>query len=270
MSLVKNQDIRIFYEVVGQGQPLVLLHGFAGNSKDWKRNGYVEKLSDDYQLILIDERGHGLSDKPHDPAAYEIEKRASDIVAVLEDLDLKKSHVWGYSMGGEVCFGLAQFHADCIESLIIGGMAPSSPVHPKAYDEQIAVLKRGIVAAADAWGYDSSERREEFLKNDPKALIASTIAARDWSGCEDILETLEIPCLIYVGEADSFMFDAAKRGASQIPEARLVIIPGLDHGQAYADSRLILPLVRDFLHNRIKNKNLKNNRETGDLEEDGI
>ncbi len=78
MSLVKNQDIRIFYEVVGQGQPLVLLHGFAGNSKDWKRNGYVEKLSDDYQLILIDERGHGLSDKPHDPAAYEIEKRASD------------------------------------------------------------------------------------------------------------------------------------------------------------------------------------------------
>lgn len=108
MPFVKNQDIRIFYEVIGQGQPLVLLHGFAGNSKDWKRNGYVKKLSDDYQLILIDERGHGLSDKPHDPAAYETKKRASDIVAVLEDLNLKKSHVWGYSMGGEVCFGLGK------------------------------------------------------------------------------------------------------------------------------------------------------------------
>ena len=252
MSLIKNQDIRIFYEVVGQGQPLVLLHGFAGNSKDWKRNGYVETLSDDYQLILIDERGHGLSDKPHDPAVYEIEKRASDIVAVMEDLNLKKSHVWGYSMGGEVCFGLAQFYADCIESLIIGGMAPFPPAHSEAYDDQIAVLKSGIAAAADAWGYDSSERREEFLRNDPKALIASTIAARDWSGCEDTLETLKIPCLIYVGKADSFMLDAAKRGASQIPEAKLIIIPGLDHGQAYADSRLILPHVRDFLQNRIK------------------
>ena len=48
------------------------------------------------------------------------------------------------------------------------------------------------------------------------------------------------------------MFDAAKRGASQISKAKLVIIPGLDHGQAYADSRLILPHVRDFLQNRIK------------------
>ena len=252
MPFVINQDIRIFYEVIGQGQPLVLLHGFAGNSKDWKRNGYIEKLSDDYRLILIDERGHGLSDKPHDPAAYKIQTRASDIVAVLAGLDLQKSHVWGYSMGGEVCFGLAQFHADCIESLIIGGMVPFPPVHPEVYDEQIAILERSIVAAADAWGYDSSERREEFLRNDPKALIASTIAARDWTGCEEILETLEIPCLIYVGEADSFMFDAVKRGADQIPEAKLVIIPGLDHGQAYADSRLILPHVRDFLHNRTK------------------
>ncbi len=252
MPIVKNQDIHIFYEVIGQGQPLVLLHGFAGNSKDWKRNGYVEKLSDDYQLILIDERGHGLSDKPHDPAAYEMQKRTSDIVAVLEDLDLRKSHVWGYSMGGEVCFGLAQFYADCIESLIIGGMAPFPPAHPEVYDEQIAVLKRGIATASNVWGYESYEKREEFLRNDPKALIASTIAARDGSGCEDILETLEIPCLIYVGEADSFMLDAAKRGASQIPEAKLIIIPGLDHGQAYTDSRLILPHVRDFLQNRIK------------------
>ena len=252
MPFVINQDIRIFYEVIGQGQPLVLLHGFAGNSKDWKRNGYIEKLSDDYRLILIDERGHGLSDKPHDPAAYKIQTRASDIVAVLAGLDLQKSHVWGYSMGGEVCFGLAQFHADCIESLIIGGMVPFPPVHPEVYDEQIAILERSIVAAADAWGYDSSERREEFLRNDPKALIASTIAARDWTGCEDILATLEIPCLIYVGETDSFMLDAAKRGAGQIPKAKLVIIPGLDHGQAYADSRLILPHVRDFLHNRTK------------------
>ena len=250
MPLIKNQDIHIFYEVVGQGQPLVMLHGFAGNSKDWKRNGYVEKLSDDYQLILIDERGHGLSDKPHDPAAYKIEKRTSDIVAVMEYLGLKRSHIWGYSMGGEVCFGLAQFYADCIESLIIGGMAPFPPAHPEVYDEQLAVLKRGITTAADTWGYDSSERREEFLRNDPKALIASTIAARDWSGCEDILETLEIPCLIYVGEADSFMFDVAKRGAGQIPEAKFVIIPGLDHGQAYADSHLILPHVKDFLQKR--------------------
>ena len=201
MPLIKNQDIRIFYEVVGRGQPLVLLHGFAGNSKDWKRNGYVETLSDDYQLILIDERGHGLSDKPHDPAAYEMQKRASDIVAVLEDLNLKKTPVWGYSMGGEVCFGLAQFYSDC------------------------------------------------------KALIASTIAARDWSGCEDILETLEIPCLIYVGETDSFMFDSVKRGASQIPEAKFVIIPGRDHGQAYADSHLILPHVRDFLRKKGMNAN---------------
>ena len=247
MSRVKNQDIHISYEVIGNGQPLVLLHGFAGHSNDWKRNGYVGELRNDYQLILIDERGHGLSDKPTDPSAYEMQKRASDIVAVLDDLGLEMSYVWGYSMGGEVCFGLAQFNADRVESLIIGGMAPFPPNHPEVYNEQIAYLEKGISTAADAWGYGSPESREDFLRNDAKALIASTIAARDWTGCEHILETLEVPCFVYVGEADSFMFDATKRGADRIPCAQFVAIPNLDHGQTYSECQKVLPYVKDFL-----------------------
>lgn len=247
MSRVKNQDIYISYEVIGNGQPLVLLHGFAGHSKDWKRNGFVDGLCEDFQLILIDERGHGLSDKPHNPQSYEMQKRASDIVAVLNDLGLKTAHFWGYSMGGEVCFGLAQFYTDRIESLIIGGMAPFPPNHPEVYDEQIALLKKGISITAEAWGYESRESREDFLRNDARALKASMIAARDWPGCEHILETLRVPCFVYSGENDSFMFDATKRGADLIPNAQFVTIPNLDHGQTYSYSQKILPIVKNFI-----------------------
>jgi pimeloyl-ACP methyl ester carboxylesterase len=73
-------------------------------------NGYVEALRPDYQLILVDARGHGASDKPHEPAAYALSLRVSDIVAVLDALHLSTAHFWGYSMGavdwvwhGEVC-----------------------------------------------------------------------------------------------------------------------------------------------------------------------
>jgi hypothetical protein len=81
-----NDGIRIHYEVEGVGPPLMLHHGFTISLEEWRRFGYVDALKSEYQVILIDARGHGASDKPHDPAAYEMARRAGDVVAVLDDL----------------------------------------------------------------------------------------------------------------------------------------------------------------------------------------
>src|SRR5262245_12825985 len=70
MPYAENRGLRIHYEVEGQGPTLVLQHGFTHSVRRWYLHGYVEALRTDYELVLIDARGHGLSDKPHDPTAY--------------------------------------------------------------------------------------------------------------------------------------------------------------------------------------------------------
>jgi hypothetical protein len=83
-----NQGVRIHYQIEGDGQPLVLQHGFTDSLEAWYELGYVEGLKTDYRLILIDARGHGASDKPHQPDAYERDRNVADITTVLDDLEI--------------------------------------------------------------------------------------------------------------------------------------------------------------------------------------
>jgi len=119
-----NNSILIHYEVEGNGSPLVLCHGSFGSLEDWRQFGYVDALADRHKLILIDSRGHGKSDKPHDPASYSLDLRASDIIAVLDELNIQTADFIGYSMGGWIGFGLARYAPDRFRSLILGGAHP--------------------------------------------------------------------------------------------------------------------------------------------------
>lgn len=100
MPFANNDGIRIHYHVEGSGPPVVLHAGFTVDLEAWYEWGYVDALRPEYRLILIDPRGHGKSDKPHDPAAYEMSLRAGDVLAVLDNLGLQQAHYIGYSMGG--------------------------------------------------------------------------------------------------------------------------------------------------------------------------
>ena len=105
MPFANNEGIKIYYEVEGQGTPLVMAHGLGGSLDDWRDLGWTERLRDRYQLILVDGRGHGRSDKPHDQEAYRHRHVAADHVAVLDDAGLYQAHFLGWSMGGIVCLG---------------------------------------------------------------------------------------------------------------------------------------------------------------------
>jgi pimeloyl-ACP methyl ester carboxylesterase len=100
MPFVDNRGVRIHYATMGNGPALVLHHGTTGSGADWIDLGYVDALKADHQLIMLDSRGHGESDKPHDSSAYELSLRTSDVVAVLDDLGLQKFDYFGYSLGG--------------------------------------------------------------------------------------------------------------------------------------------------------------------------
>ena len=87
----------------------------------WKEHGFVDALSDKFRVICVDSLGHGLSDKPVDPALYEQESRSGDIVAVIDDLGYDRAHLIRYSMGGWISVGVAKHCRERLASLTIGG-----------------------------------------------------------------------------------------------------------------------------------------------------
>ena len=250
MPYVDNSGVNIHYHVEGEGPPLVLQHGVTNSLKSWYAYGFVEELQKDYRLILVDARGHGRSSKPHDPKDYDLKLRVNDILAVMDDLGVEKAHYMGYSMGGRIGFGLVMHALDRFHSLIIGGMSANTANSDTPPQDRIDLLRQGMahyVAHAEAKeGPMDAGRRERLLDNDPEALIAATTAPRGTDGLEELLPGLDIPCLLYCGEADGF-FTGAKEAYQAIPNALFASFPGLNHGQTSRAAELVLPHVTEFL-----------------------
>ena len=247
MSYVENQGVGIHYTVEGEGPPLVLMHGLGQSIDMWRRSGYVEALRGDFRLILIDSRGHGASSRPRDPEAYRMALRVGDVVAVLNDLDISEAHYLGYSMGAWIGWGIAKYAPERFRSLILGGRAPAED--PRKGHPLLESLKSGmettLAAAKSVYGSGwTSQVKAMVLAMDLEALVA-LLSLRERVGYEDMLPTLTVPCLIYVGEADGY-YSGAKKASEVLPNATFVSLPGLDHVQA-ARIDLVLPHVREFL-----------------------
>src|SRR4051812_35594588 len=199
MPYATNDGVRIHYHVEGNGPSVVLQAGFTLDMHAWYEWGYVDALQPDYQLILIDPRGHGRSDKPHDPTAYEMSLRAADVLAVLDDLGVEQAHYLGYSMGGRIGFDTAKLAPERLRSLMIGG---SSPFAASGEANRTVTFKDGMAAFLERQPLPDHIKtpafRAQMLANDPEALIASSI---DRPGIEKILPTLLMPCLVYYGDA---------------------------------------------------------------------
>ena len=250
MPYVDNSGVQIHYHVEGDGPPLVVQHGLTGSLKNWYVYGFVETFKKHYRLILVDARGHGRSSKPHDPEAYDLKLRVSDILAVMDDLGVDKAHYMGYSMGGRIGFGIVKHALDRFHSFIIGGMGADVANTDVPPARRIDLLRQGMdayVADSEAKeGPMESGRRERLLDNDPEALIAATTAPMGTDGVETLLPGLNIPFMLYCGVYDGF-FPASELASKAIPGAVFVPLPGLDHGQASRDMESVLPHISKFL-----------------------
>lgn len=249
MPCANNHGVRIHYEVEGEGPPLVLLHGLSEDLAWWRDYGYVDSLRNNYKLILIDARGHGASDKPHNPDAYKLELSVSDIVEVLNDLRISKAHFLGFSMGGWVGFGIGKYASERFHSLIIGAM---SPYKEPAKDDLHEYFKKGkdFVWADLEKRYGSKIMtrviKARWMANDFKALTAMA-SSEDWlNSLDDVLPTITLPCLLFVGEADPF-YPGVKKCATSMPNAAFVSFPNLLHVETLYRSDLVIPHVKKFL-----------------------
>jgi pimeloyl-ACP methyl ester carboxylesterase len=254
MPFVSNAGIRIHYQVEGDGPPLFLHAGFLTILERWYETGYVEALKDDYQLILIDPRGQGRSDKPHEPEAYDLPRFVDDIVAVLDELSLERVHFWGYSMGGQIGFAAGVFAPDRFHSLILGGSDPyfedPATVVLPTVAEEVIVLRQGMPAFIQTYeehyGPLPLDVRQQWLNFDAEAMAANTLATEHYPIISDHLAEVTLPTLIYCG-TDELHFEKSHRAAATMPNAMFVSLEGLNHAQAFRRSDLILPHVRTFL-----------------------
>jgi pimeloyl-ACP methyl ester carboxylesterase len=206
--------------------------------------GYRDVLRRHYQLILIDARGHGASDKPHEPAAYALPLRVADVTAVLDALSIPHAHYFGYSMGGWIGFGLAKYAPERARTLILGG------AHPYAEPMQArqTIMTQGLdtfLAASERFlgRHMTPTLRARLMMTNLDALRAQT---QDRSSIADVLPTMTMPCLLFAGETEPRL-PSVQRCLQHMPNVTFFVVPGCDHMGAWAASDVVLPQVTTFL-----------------------
>jgi pimeloyl-ACP methyl ester carboxylesterase len=217
-----NDGVRIHYEVEGAG-PTVLLHaGLAMCGEDWRDFGQVEVLKQDFRLILVDGRGFGSSDKPHDPAAYDLPLLVSDLTAILDDLGLKQAHYYGHSYGGGVGWDLAAYAPSRFRSLIISGAHPYGESSRGIRDLLQQSPEAFLGAIDEIYGpHMNPTRRARLEKNDFKALLAMS---NDRPSLEDALPSMHMPLLLIIGEDDPKL-PQVQQAFKHLPNADMLALP---------------------------------------------
>lgn len=246
MPYVKSEDVQVHYEVEGEGSPLILQHGFTDDLNVWKDAGYTVALRPGRRLVLINARGHGQSEKPHDPKAYAPELHVADVLAVLDDLGLRTARYYGYSMGGLIGFALAKHAPERFTAMILGGAHPNR-LPPAQSDPLIELLRRGPEALLGVYeGFVTPEKRDRLLANDMTALIAWRTNRITTFAFPEVVETMPVPCLLYAGDADA-IHDTVRETAAKMPRGEFYSVRGQTHVQTQYRSELVLPQVREFL-----------------------
>lgn len=243
-----SAGVRIGYDDVGEGPPVILLHGFASDrTTNWRRPGWYRKLADaGRRVIAPDFRGHGDSSKPHDPSAYGREAMVEDVVGLLDRLSLPTVDVFGYSMGAQVAAQLLVDHPDRVNAVVLGG-ADASVLRDAPNQEPIAEALEStdpdaIDHPAGRWFRAFAERQG----GDPAALAA---AMRAFSRFDlDRLAAVDTPVLVAAGGDDRIAEDP-ERLASVLPLGESLVIADRDHMTTVGDPELQDAVV-DFLDRR--------------------
>lgn len=244
-----SNGVQIHYTVQGLGDPVVLIHGFTSSiDSNWRTNGIIDKLSSDFQVIALDTRGHGKSDKPHDAASYGTEM-TEDVVRLLDHLEIDKAHIVGYSMGGFITLKLLTDHPDRFLSAVLGGSGWSEE-GLEGLDELAESLETGkgigpLIEALTPEGQPvPSEEQMAMINqmlmatNDPLALAAVIHGMDDLEITEEQIRSIEVPVLALIGEIDPLR-STVDRLLEVHPDVEVVVLEGKDHMTAISDPALV-------------------------------
>jgi pimeloyl-ACP methyl ester carboxylesterase len=249
MPSFRNGDVEIAYVDAGEGEPVVLVHGFASNKEtNWVNPGWVGTLTRaGRRAIALDNRGHGASSKPYDARAYHSATMADDVRALLDHLEIERADVMGYSMGARIAAFLAVTHPRRVRSVVLGGLGIRLVEGVGLPDSIADALEApSLDEVGDPTGRIFRAFAEQ-TRSDLKALAACIRGLRQELSREQV-GGIKAPVLVAVGTQDP-VAGSAQALAALIPGARALDIPGRDHMLAVGD-KAYKAGVLEFLNQR--------------------
>ncbi len=243
--------VRIAWEAVGEGPPVVLVHGFgASRVQNWRAPGWYDTLTGGgYSVVAFDCRGHGESDKPHDSAAYTEEAMANDIGLVMRAAGHERAFVMGYSMGGSLALRFAYEHPEQVNAAIAGGVGANYFTRTQNWRATIA---DGLLAEESASLTPVQRMFRNFAHQpgkDPRALSACMREPKPPLSREQ-LASINLPTLVVCGETDAVSGPPAPLAAA-LGNARAVTVPKRDHMLTVGDKvykQVVLEFLADSAH----------------------
>ena len=253
-------------ELAGQGEALLLLHGFTGAAETMRE--LADALAGEFRTIAVDLLGHGESDAPRDPSRYALECTVGDLARLLDALGVPRAHVLGYSLGGRIALGLAALRPQRVLSArLIGASAGiADPEERRARvraDEALAAALEsdGVEAFAERWMAQPlfasqsrlgpaflSRARAQRLRNRAHGLAASLrgIGTGAQPPLHARLARLELPLLFVAGEEDAKFAAIARELAALAPQGACALVPSAGHAVHLEALHEIVSLVRHF------------------------
>jgi pimeloyl-ACP methyl ester carboxylesterase len=249
MPSFHNGAVEIAYLDEGEGEPILLVHGFASSGNvNWVYPAWVSELrKNGRRVIAFDNRGHGDSGKLYDSALYDIEIMAGDISALMDHLNIARADVMGYSLGSRMTAVLAQRQPQRLRSAILGGIGIGLIEGGGPGENVAAALEApSLEDVTDPVGRTFRAFADQ-TRSDRRALTACLRGSRRLM-TRDEAASISVPVLIAVGTADEIAGSADALGKI-IPGAEVLNIPNRDHMRAVGD-KVYKAGVLDFLSRR--------------------
>ena len=245
MGYIDIGDIRIYYEILGQGEPLLLIMGLGGHILDWGRV-LPKGLSKYYQVIMFDNRGSGRTTQP--PGPYSIKQMAKDAVDLMDAIGLKRPSVFGASMGGMIAQEIALIYPERVTKLVLGGTMAGGKEQTKPTPEIEAYMqpRLDLTPQGYLWWCAPAVYPQEFIYDHPEivekkiqdnlaypsqlhAYEAQFEALRAYDSYSR-LPSIRAKTLVLTGNRDVlFPPENSQTLAKQIPDAQLEVIEGAGH-----------------------------------------
>lgn len=233
--VVAPDGVRLAYNVTGEGEPVLLVHGFASSrEQNWGSTGWIERLARaGYRVVSFDFRGHGHSDKPHDPEAYG-PRMLDDMLAVMQATGLEAPYIMGYSMGAIISIRFLVLYPERVSKLVAAGIGDNYFGEAPDWGEKVAAA----MLTDDPQIIEDDEARKFRLfggqkDKDRVALAACVRASRPRCTPEELKATSK-PVMVVAGETDTLVRSPFSL-ATSFGNGRAVLLPNRDHMTAVGD-----------------------------------
>lgn len=264
---LKIHGVQYNIERAGQGEPLVLLHGFTGSIENWRE--HISVFEKDFSIIALDFLGHGKSDAPPDALRYRMEWCVADLREILDELEIACADFLGYSMGGRVALHFANAYPERVKKLILESASPGLKDATErntraARDAELAekIERDGIEKFVEEWTklplFATQARlpqeargrlKQQRLQNNAQGLANSLrglsvgVQASLW----DVLPSIRIPTLLIAGQLDEKFSEIANLMTRAMPNAELKIVAEAGHAVHLEQSKMFEQIIMEFL-----------------------